>query len=143
MRICCVMELLKLCSLVAYRSYNSANLSGASRHVRWFSHLTQLLASVSSIEFSCCKSFRLYKIQFNTDLDYFYTCRGGSSTWKPQVTPVGPAPVNYSPVPNVKPVTKTSLAAKRQDVPPVSGHNFAPKPYSGPQVSSVTGDGVD
>jgi hypothetical protein len=56
------------------------------------------------------------------------------------VTPVGPAPVNYSPVTNVKPVTKTSLSAKKQDVPPVgSGYNFAPKPYGGPQVSSVTG----
>lgn len=64
--------------------------------------------------------------------------RGGSSTWKPQVTPVGPAPVNYSPVSNVKPVTKTSLAAKRQDVPPVSGHNFAPKPYGGPQVNGIS-----
>jgi hypothetical protein len=59
------------------------------------------------------------------------------------VTPVGPAPVNYNPVSNVKPVTKTSLAAKRQDVPPVSGHNYAPKPYGGPQVSSVNGDGVN
>lgn len=60
------------------------------------------------------------------------------------MTPVGPAPVNYSPVPNVKPVTKTSLAAKKQDVPPVvSGHNFAPKPYGGPQVSSVTEVAVD
>lgn len=79
----------------------------------------------------------------NTDLDYFCTCRGSGSTWKPQVTPVGPAQVNYSSVPSVKPVTKTSLAAKRQDMPPVPGHNFAPKPYSAPQVSSVTGDGVN
>jgi hypothetical protein len=82
-------------------------------------------------------------MQLNTDLDYFCTCRGSSSTWKPQVTPVGPAPVNYSPVSNVKPVTKTSLAAKKQDVPPISGHNFAPRPYGGPQVSSVNGDGVN
>ena len=60
------------------------------------------------------------------------------------MTPVGPAPVNYSPATNVKPVTKTSLAAKKQDVQPgFSAHNFAPKPYSGPQVSSVTGDGVN
>lgn len=73
-------------------------------------------------------------------MSYCHTFRGGGSTWKPQVTPVGPAPVNYNPVTNVKPVTKTSLAAKKQDVPSVgSAHNFAPKPYGGPQVSSVTG----
>jgi len=64
--------------------------------------------------------------------------RGSGSTWKPQVTPVGPAQVNYSSVPSVKPVTKTSLAAKRQDMPPVPGHNFAPKPYSAPQVNGIS-----
>lgn len=56
------------------------------------------------------------------------------------MTPVGPSPVNYSPTSNVQPVTKTSLSAKKQDVSHVgAGHNFAPKPYSGPQVSSITG----
>ncbi|PNF20664.1 hypothetical protein B7P43_G03022, partial [Cryptotermes secundus] len=62
----------------------------------------------------------------------------GGSTWKPQVTPVGPAPVNFTPTSNVQPVTKTSLSAKKQDVPHIgAGHNFAPKPYSGPQVNGI------
>jgi hypothetical protein len=56
---------------------------------------------------------------------------------------VGSAPVNYSPTPNIQPVTKTSLTAKKQDGPQIgSGHNFAPKPYGGPQVSYITGVGV-
>ncbi|XP_023720194.1 PDZ and LIM domain protein Zasp isoform X6 [Cryptotermes secundus] len=66
------------------------------------------------------------------------TVQRGGSTWKPQVTPVGPAPVNFTPTSNVQPVTKTSLSAKKQDVPHIgAGHNFAPKPYSGPQVNGI------
>lgn len=56
------------------------------------------------------------------------------------MTPVGPAPVNFTPASNIQPVTKTSLAAKKQDGPHIGGgHNFAPKPYGGPQVSYEMG----
>ncbi|XP_021917249.1 PDZ and LIM domain protein Zasp isoform X4 [Zootermopsis nevadensis] len=67
------------------------------------------------------------------------TVQRGGSTWKPQVTPVGPAPVNFTPASNIQPVTKTSLAAKKQDGPHIGGgHNFAPKPYGGPQVNGIS-----
>ncbi|PSN50731.1 PDZ and LIM domain protein Zasp [Blattella germanica] len=65
----------------------------------------------------------------------------GGSTWKPQVTPIGPAPVSFNAGGNVQPVTKTSLAAKQQNVPQIgSAHNFAPKPFGGAQQVNGIGD---
>ncbi|XP_024939160.1 PDZ and LIM domain protein Zasp isoform X3 [Cephus cinctus] len=61
------------------------------------------------------------------------TVQRGGSTWKPSVSPVTaslPSPQPAAPVSNVAPVTKTSLAAKKQDGPLIgSGHNFSPKPF--------------
>ncbi|XP_073982413.1 Z band alternatively spliced PDZ-motif protein 52 isoform X4 [Rhodnius prolixus] len=53
--------------------------------------------------------------------------RGGASTWKPQVSPVGqvPSPGGRSP----HTVTKTSLAAKPSAVQIPTGHNVSPKPF--------------
>lgn len=63
------------------------------------------------------------------DINYHY--RGGS-TWKPHVTPATanlPSPIHTS-TGNIAPVTKTSLAAKKQDGSHIgSGHNFSPKPF--------------
>lgn len=49
------------------------------------------------------------------------------------MTPISsalPSPTPSIPANNVSPVTKTSLAAKKQDGPLIgSGHNFSPKPF--------------
>ncbi|XP_032671174.1 PDZ and LIM domain protein Zasp isoform X8 [Odontomachus brunneus] len=61
--------------------------------------------------------------------------RGGIhySTWKPHVTPATanlPSPMHSASAANIAPVTKTSLAAKKQDGALIgSGHNFSPKPF--------------
>ncbi|KAK2585509.1 hypothetical protein KPH14_010160 [Odynerus spinipes] len=61
------------------------------------------------------------------------TVQRGGSTWKPSVTPVSstlPSPAPAVSAGNITPVTKTSLAAKKQDAPLIgSGHNFSPKPF--------------
>ncbi|KAG5317515.1 ZASP protein, partial [Pseudoatta argentina] len=61
------------------------------------------------------------------------TVQRGGSTWKPHVTPATtslPSPMHTVPAGNITPVTKTSLAAKKQDGPLIgSGHNFSPKPF--------------
>ncbi|KAG5334425.1 ZASP protein, partial [Acromyrmex charruanus] len=68
------------------------------------------------------------------------TVQRGGSTWKPHVTPATtslPSPMHTVPAGNITPVTKTSLAAKKQDGPLIgSGHNFSPKPFL-----NGTGDG--
>ncbi|KAL0100058.1 hypothetical protein PUN28_019491 [Cardiocondyla obscurior] len=68
------------------------------------------------------------------------TVQRGGSTWKPHVTPATttlPAPVHTVSAGNITPVTKTSLAAKKQDGPLIgTGHNFSPKPFL-----NGTGDG--
>ncbi|XP_018349485.1 PREDICTED: uncharacterized protein LOC108752844 isoform X3 [Trachymyrmex septentrionalis] len=68
------------------------------------------------------------------------TVQRGGSTWKPHVTPATtslPSPMHTAPAGNITPVTKTSLAAKKQDGPLIgSGHNFSPKPFL-----NGTGDG--
>ncbi|XP_018361684.1 PREDICTED: PDZ and LIM domain protein Zasp isoform X7 [Trachymyrmex cornetzi] len=68
------------------------------------------------------------------------TVQRGGSTWKPHVTPATtslPSPMHTAPASNITPVTKTSLAAKKQDGPLIgSGHNFSPKPFL-----NGTGDG--
>lgn len=53
----------------------------------------------------------------------------GGATWKPTVTPIGSAAP--SPLPgNFTPVTKTSLAANKQQVSNFgSGHNSAARPF--------------
>lgn len=59
--------------------------------------------------------------------------RGGQGTWRPSVSPVTasiPSPQPTASVGSISPVTKTSLAAKKQDVHHIgSGHNFSPKPF--------------
>ncbi|XP_020278194.1 PDZ and LIM domain protein Zasp isoform X4 [Pseudomyrmex gracilis] len=61
------------------------------------------------------------------------TVQRGGSTWKPHVTSATanlPPPVHTASAGNIAPVTKTSLAAKKQDGSLVgSGHNFSPKPF--------------
>ncbi|XP_077264043.1 PDZ and LIM domain protein Zasp isoform X1 [Temnothorax americanus] len=68
------------------------------------------------------------------------TVQRGGSTWKPHVTPATaslPSPMHTAPAGNIAPVTKTSLAAKKQDGPLIGGgHNFSPKPFL-----NGTGDG--
>ncbi|XP_018300460.1 PDZ and LIM domain protein Zasp isoform X7 [Mycetomoellerius zeteki] len=68
------------------------------------------------------------------------TVQRGGSTWKPHVTPATtslPSPMHTASTGNITPVTKTSLAAKKQDGPLIgSGHNFSPKPFL-----NGTGDG--
>uniref|UniRef100_A0A0K8SAV2 PDZ and LIM domain protein Zasp n=1 Tax=Lygus hesperus TaxID=30085 RepID=A0A0K8SAV2_LYGHE len=65
--------------------------------------------------------------------------RGGTSTWKPQVSAVGslPTPGGQSPVP----VTKTSLAAKTTAAPVPSGHNVSPRPFGGASTPQMNGGG--
>lgn len=46
------------------------------------------------------------------------------AVWKPSVTPIGPSPTN-----NISPVTKTSLAANKQQVCKIDGHNSAARPF--------------
>ncbi|XP_019885977.1 PDZ and LIM domain protein Zasp isoform X3 [Ooceraea biroi] len=68
------------------------------------------------------------------------TVQRGGSTWKPHVTPVTtnlPSPMHTASAGNITPVTKTSLAVKKQDGSLIgSGHNFSPKPFL-----NGTGDG--
>ncbi|XP_031369592.1 PDZ and LIM domain protein Zasp isoform X10 [Apis dorsata] len=68
------------------------------------------------------------------------TVQRGGGTWKPHVSPISstlPSPSPTSGLCNIAPVTKTSLAAKKQDGPLIgSGHNFSPKPFL-----NGTGDG--
>ncbi|XP_061936189.1 PDZ and LIM domain protein Zasp-like isoform X13 [Apis cerana] len=68
------------------------------------------------------------------------TVQRGGGTWKPHVSPISstlPSPSPTSGLSNIAPVTKTSLAAKKQDGPLIgSGHNFSPKPFL-----NGTGDG--
>ncbi|XP_028048613.1 PDZ and LIM domain protein Zasp isoform X3 [Monomorium pharaonis] len=73
------------------------------------------------------------------------TVQRGGSTWKPHVTPTTanlPSPVHTASTGNITPVTKTSLAAKKQDGPLIgTGHNFSPKPFlngtSDGQIKSI------
>lgn len=69
------------------------------------------------------------------------TVQRGGSTWRPSVSPVTatiPSPQPQLPASTIPPVTKTSLAAKKQDVHLIgSGHNFSPKPFL-----NGTGDGT-
>lgn len=68
------------------------------------------------------------------------TIQRGGGTWKPHVSPISPTLPSPSPtagLTSIAPVTKTSLAAKKQDVSHIgSGHNFSPKPFL-----NGTGDG--
>ncbi|XP_012272680.1 PDZ and LIM domain protein Zasp isoform X6 [Orussus abietinus] len=68
------------------------------------------------------------------------TVQRGGSTWKPSVSPVTasiPSPQPSIPASSIPPVTKTSLAPKKQEGPLIgSGHNFSPKPFL-----NGTGDG--
>ncbi|KAK9512485.1 hypothetical protein O3M35_000906 [Rhynocoris fuscipes] len=66
--------------------------------------------------------------------------RGGVSTWRPQVSPVGhiPTPGGRSPLT----VTKTSLAAKPSSTPIPSGHNISPKPFGSSTPQMNGGDSV-
>ncbi|CAL7942957.1 unnamed protein product [Xylocopa violacea] len=68
------------------------------------------------------------------------TVQRGGSTWKPHVSPISstiPSPSPTGGISNITPVTKTSLAAKKQEGPYIgSGHNFSPKPFL-----NGTGDG--
>ncbi|XP_050600219.1 PDZ and LIM domain protein Zasp isoform X3 [Bombus affinis] len=68
------------------------------------------------------------------------TIQRGGSTWKPHVSPISsalPSPSPTAGLGNIAPVTKTSLAAKKQDGSHIgSGHNFSPKPFL-----NGTGDG--
>ncbi|XP_015437672.1 PREDICTED: PDZ and LIM domain protein Zasp isoform X2 [Dufourea novaeangliae] len=67
------------------------------------------------------------------------TIQRGGGAWKPHVSPLSstlpsPSPTSMG---NITPVTKTSLAAKKQDGSHIgSGHNFSPKPFL-----NGTGDG--
>lgn len=60
---------------------------------------------------------------------YELTLQRGGSTWKPSVTPIAsPAPSSHG---SITPVTKTSLAARPQDVQHIgSGHNTPAKPFN-------------
>ncbi|XP_017767468.1 PREDICTED: PDZ and LIM domain protein Zasp isoform X4 [Eufriesea mexicana] len=68
------------------------------------------------------------------------TVQRGGGTWKPHVSPISSTLTSPSPtggLGNIVPVTKTSLAAKKQDGSHIgSGHNFSPKPFL-----NGTGDG--
>nr|XP_012215850.1 PREDICTED: uncharacterized protein LOC105668197 [Linepithema humile] len=68
------------------------------------------------------------------------TVQRGGSTWKPHVAPATanlPSPIHTASAGNIAPVTKTSLAVKKQDGPHAGGgHNFSPKPFL-----NGTGDG--
>ncbi|XP_076639836.1 PDZ and LIM domain protein Zasp [Colletes latitarsis] len=61
------------------------------------------------------------------------TIQRGGGTWKPHVSPLNstlPSPSPTASIGNIAPVTKTSLAAKKQDGSNIgSGHNFSPKPF--------------
>lgn len=76
--------------------------------------------------------FLLSIVSFLFRLTLTVVHRGGG-TWKPHVSPISstlPSPSPTSGLSNIAPVTKTSLAAKKQDGPLIgSGHNFSPKPF--------------
>ncbi|GAB0099155.1 hypothetical protein DMENIID0001_149950 [Sergentomyia squamirostris] len=58
------------------------------------------------------------------------TVQRGGSTWKPTVTPTGGLPTPAPTAANVAPVTRTSLAAKPQEVHHIgSGFNSAARPF--------------
>ncbi|XP_022176856.1 PDZ and LIM domain protein Zasp isoform X3 [Myzus persicae] len=68
--------------------------------------------------------------------------RGGTSTWKPSVTPVGPSPVpsRLSQSPQI--LTKTSLAKVGPQSPAFgSSHNSVSRPYSGTSSPKVNPSG--
>ncbi|KAK0179249.1 hypothetical protein PV327_008056 [Microctonus hyperodae] len=69
------------------------------------------------------------------------TVQRGGSTWRPSVSPVTPTIPSPQPsvtVSNISPVTKTSLAAKKNEGPLIgSGHNFSPKPFPNGTNDSV------
>uniref|UniRef100_A0A0V0G8G5 Putative adaptor protein enigma n=1 Tax=Triatoma dimidiata TaxID=72491 RepID=A0A0V0G8G5_TRIDM len=63
--------------------------------------------------------------------------RGGSTTWRPHVSPVGhvPSPGGRSP----QTVTKTSLTAKPSAGQIPSGHNISPKPFGSSSTPQMNG----
>ncbi|XP_050537667.1 PDZ and LIM domain protein Zasp isoform X2 [Daktulosphaira vitifoliae] len=67
--------------------------------------------------------------------------RGGVSTWKPSVTPIGPSPVPNRLSQSPQLVTKTSLARNGPPQSPAfgSGHNSVTKPFSGSQSPKING----
>ncbi|XP_029344309.1 PDZ and LIM domain protein Zasp isoform X2 [Acyrthosiphon pisum] len=70
--------------------------------------------------------------------------RGGTSTWKPSVTPVGPSPVpsRLSQSPQI--LTKTSLAKVGPQSPAFgSSHNSVSRPYSGTSSPKVNPSGYN
>ncbi|XP_050053408.1 PDZ and LIM domain protein Zasp isoform X11 [Aphis gossypii] len=70
--------------------------------------------------------------------------RGGTSTWKPSVTPVGPSPVpsRLSQSPQI--LTKTSLAKVGPQSPAFgSSHNAVSRPYSGTSSPKVNSSGYN
>ncbi|XP_060842297.1 PDZ and LIM domain protein Zasp isoform X8 [Rhopalosiphum padi] len=70
--------------------------------------------------------------------------RGGTSTWKPSVTPVGPSPVpsRLSQSPQI--LTKTSLAKVGPQSPAFgSSHNSVSRPYSGTSSPKVNSSGYN
>lgn len=64
---------------------------------------------------------------------------GGTSTWKPSITPVGPSPVPNHLSHSPQLVTKTSLAKVGPQSPAFgSSHNSVSRPYSSsPKVIST------
>lgn len=69
------------------------------------------------------------------------TVQRGGSTWKPTVNPVGTLPRTQPIANNVTPVTKTSLAAKKQEFTPIGAtHNLSPKGFNN-TPPHVNGDG--
>ncbi|XP_050419792.1 PDZ and LIM domain protein Zasp isoform X5 [Adelges cooleyi] len=69
--------------------------------------------------------------------------RGGASTWKPSVTPIGPSPVPNRLSQSPQLVTKTSLARVGPPQSPAfgSGHNSVPRAFTGTQSPKVNGSG--
>lgn len=68
----------------------------------------------------------------------YFCFSGGTSTWKPSVTPVGPSPVpsRLSQSPQI--LTKTSLAKVGPQSPAFgSSHNSVSRPYSGTSSPKV------
>ncbi|XP_025408375.1 PDZ and LIM domain protein Zasp isoform X6 [Sipha flava] len=64
--------------------------------------------------------------------------RGGLSSWKPSVTPVGPSPVSNRFSQSPQPVTKTSLARVGPPSPAIgTGHNAVTRPFSGASSPKV------
>lgn len=101
----------------------------------------QLRVDRTEVDAGTAESFRttfrhphhpLCSIYFDLPRFAPFVHRGGG-TWKPHVSPISstlPSPSPTSGLSNIAPVTKTSLAAKKQDGPLIgSGHNFSPKPF--------------